>query len=68
MDGDTGKLVIVGILLWLLWQRQTSVDVSIPGANKQCIFPDGTIVTVPFNFLCPYSPDHGGESVELVLK
>lgn len=64
-EGDTGKLVIVALLLWLLWQRKTSTSVSIPGANQVCVFPDGFQVELPFNIPCPYSPEHGGQSVIL---
>lgn len=64
-EGDTGKLVIVALLLWLLWQRKTSTSVSIPGANQICVFPDGTQVEVPFNSSCPFDFSHGGQSAVL---
>lgn len=63
---DTEKGILLA-LLFLLWHRNSSVSVSIPGANKECVFPDGTIVEVPFNFACPYSGDKG-QSVERILK
>lgn len=64
----TQDWLAIGLLLWLLWpkRRAEEVSINIPGAQQECVFPDGTSAFVEIGKDCPFDDRYGGQSWPVV--